>query len=245
MELSEFKELLLRSLKDDEISYRLSGLIRNGGDDAVATNEQKRQYQKQIEGLRLQNTKLEEENKYLGAKLEDVTNQLNQKIEDNKQYIVNEANNAKYLKELDEYRSMFGDLYKVIIMYNRLSEANKKSLKGLFKSNDPVVFLASGMSQGGIESLWEYAKMLIMKRDYGDIEELSGIIYFFIDVMNNVRNVPLNKLLDTKKGDVFDIEMHIRTSDSRPAGKIVRVLLQGFRNAGNNGIIKKSVVEVH
>lgn len=223
MELQEFKELLIKSLNDVEVVDKLENIKINRTDSNKIIVENLSKYTLQIHDLNQSNKLLSEEVKRLKI------------IESNMESVSN---------ELHRYKSLFNPMYKTIELYNRLTKRNKEALKGIFKNSDPAEFLISGVQQGNIESLWEYIKIQIMKQEYDDIDNLTYLFYYFIDLHNKTKSIPAYELLKTNTGDIFDVEMHIRTSSSKPSGKIKKIILQGFLNINTNIIIKKSVVEL-
>lgn len=223
MEMCEFKELLLKSLQDADYLHELENVC--GGNRAIIKSSD------------------EQMSKYI-SKIHDLTDKnilLNKKIEDLKK---EEYKFEKVNEELKGWRSLFGPMNNIIELYNGLTDKNKEALQGIFKDNKPDLFIVSGVQQGNIESLWEYAKIQIMKRQYKDINNMSGIIYYFIDLYNSTKASPVYELLRVNKGDMFDVELHIRTSESRPAGRIQKAVLLGFKNVCSGTVIKKSVVEL-
>lgn len=145
-------------------------------------------------------------------------------------------------QQLDHYSSIFGQFYDMYNLYLELSEMSKLSLRGIFKEESPDAFIAAGIQPENIDSLWEYTRMQIMNRKYEESERLGQLICYFIDLYNKIRTSPVYALQEIKNDDFFDVDCHIRTSDSKAAGKVKKIYLYGYTNVLTNTLIKKSVV---
>lgn len=147
-------------------------------------------------------------------------------------------------KQLSGFVNVFGRFYSMLEVYDNLSENHKNALKGIFKEDTPDSWIAAGVQPDNIDSLWEYTRMQIMNRKYKELEGLGSLVYYFLDLYNSTRSTPIFTLQEVSAGDMFDVDSHIRTSDSKAAGRISQVYLYGYVNVNTDTVIKRSVVMV-
>lgn len=165
---------------------------------------------------------------------------LNRKLQSKNDELTEQIHTANI--KINDFNNLFYKIYNVYEVYLKLSDVSKTELRGIFKEDSPDVWIAAGIQPDNIESLWEYTKMRIMKRQYDDLDGLLQFIYYFIELYNKTKTAPFYILQKVTIGDCFDVDLHIRTSESKAAGKIKQILLYGYINANTSAIIKKSVV---
>lgn len=232
MEYSEYKERLLLALNEPDISIKISEMMERSlesyrKEESERLKNELEECKSQLNTLILKNRKL----KQMIQKLETETEAKQQEIQ--KEYTL-----------WKEFQQVYDSMNQMYQMYQQLSLSGKSTLEGIFKRPEPDAWLAAGTQAENISTLWEYTKMQIMERRYGDVEKLSVLIYYFIDLYNKTKNEPIFKMQGVLEGDAFDVENHIRTSGSKAAGKINKVILYGYYNTKTNTILKKSVVEI-
>ncbi len=173
------------------------------------------------------NKELEEVNK----ELEEVKGELNK---------ANEANNA-LTDELNGFKSEQA----MFQVFMNLNTAVKDALKSIFKQDTYENFLACGTQLGNINALWNVIKCRVQNGQFDELEELSKILYYFIDVFNTIEDKPLLKVQDVSDKHNFDVEYFIKSEDSsKQMGAISKVYLKGYCNVVSGKIINKSIVKV-
>ena len=155
-----------------------------------------------------------------------------------------EKNREEYKSKYFQFKGIFQRQTKTFYLYQGLSEKSKEALSGIFKGNSFENFLACGVQPGNIDAVWEFARNIAISGNMVDLEILEKIIAYFVSLYNGTNDSDLLAFQPVKIGDVFDVDMHIRTPDSRAAGYISRIVLTGLTNAFTGEIIKKAVVEI-
>lgn len=195
------------------------------------------------------------ETEHLQSELEECKQQKNSEIMKNQKLsnslALLERQHTKLTEEFrhacsewERFESIYHSIRTAYEQYEKLSEVCKHALQGMFKNADPALFIAIGIQPDNICALWEYTKMQIMERNYTDIDKLSSLIFYFIEILNQTKSEPVYKIQPVSSGTFFDVESHIRTSTSKAAGKINKIYLYGYLNAKTNAIVKKSVIEI-
>ena len=193
---------------------------------------------KEIEPLKERLAELEEENKRLAP--------LAKKRDDFKQLL--DAANEK-LAELDKarliaegtanfYRDSYSELDEAYKTYLALDEATRYDLSGIFGAGETATgFFSGAVQEAHLAPFWDY----VSRRT--DNDKLSHLFDFCFDVVNlGFREAPYVRL-HVDSGDFFDNDTMRRTSQSMQRGKVVRVILQGYRYSGGN-VVKKTIVEL-
>lgn len=159
--------------------------------------------------------------------------------------------NEQLRKQRDEYKNGYSKFIKVFrkqtkyfYEYQRLSEKSKEALSGIFRQDSFENFLACGVQPDNIDALWEFTKNEAMQNNIDDVNILNEIIGYFVRLYNDTNETPVLELQQVNEGDMFDIDMHIRTPESKTAGNIQQVILGGLTNAYTGAVIKKAVVIV-
>lgn len=148
---------------------------------------------------------------------------------------------------LEDYKKNVTEITKqqnVYKIFCSLLPDTKQSLKGIFKEESFVNFIACGTQRGNIDSLFELMKNRVMQDKYVNLEELVEILRYFIFNYNKTSDNATLKIQEVVVGERFDTEKHIRTVKSRPSGVVKKVLVIGYVNALNDRILQKSIVKV-
>jgi len=210
--------------KDNEIEM-LKGLVEKL---KKCFREEEVKSEKLTKDIDIKNNKLRE--------LEELKNRLKFGIKDLK------SKNNKLSKKVDFYRNTFEKELNTYALYEGLNSSTKSSLKGIFKDDSLQGFLACGVQEKNISSLWEYVKDELREEKNSDIKNLKTIFYFFFDSYK--RAFPIYKVQNVAVGDEFDNEEHIKTNSGSVSGKVDEVVFVGWVNSKTNKIIKKSIVRV-
>lgn len=173
-------------------------------------------------------------------------------LEQEQQTVKQERQNAEYWKtqmeqwknEAEVQRLELMDIGRAAALYGELSQSSQHALENIFRSTKPELFIASGVQIDNLKQLWEFAKSEIMEGRMGETALLADLIGYFMNLYNLIHGRMIYVKIEAKAGMDFDVDWHIRTSGSRPAGKIDRVYLDGYVNVNNGSIFGKSVVQV-
>lgn len=212
----------LQPLSEEELTQSLAETVLSieNSDPSEDSSEKELQLQKELAAVREQLQSLKIERDSLIAKKEEYR--------------------SKYLP----LKSLFQKQMRVFHMYQNLSAHSLDALTGIFKGNSFEEFLACGVQPGNIDALWEFARSEILLSRTEDLTSLRELILYFIDLYNRTGDVPILGIQDVNPKDTFDVDLHIRTQDSKPAGKIQEIILPGLTNALTGAVIKKAVVRV-
>ena len=179
-----------------------------------------------------------------------------QKYAKEMEYLQGELDNANKLLELaeknrDEYKnryfqfkSIFQKQTHTFYQYQKLTDSSKEALQGIFKGESFEEFLACGVQPANIDALWEFSRNEALNENETDLEILGELIVYFVHLYNGTNDSPVLNFLSPNVGEAFDIDQHIRTRDSKPAGVISEILLTGLTNAYTGDVIKKAVVKI-
>lgn len=141
-------------------------------------------------------------------------------------------------KTAEYYRDNYNELDEAYKIYLTLDDSTRFDLKGIFGAGDTVTgFFSGAVQESHLASFWDYVSR------HTDAENLIRLFDFCFDAVNRgFREAPYVRLT-VNAGDYFDSDEMRRTSQSSQMGKVVRVILQGYRYSDGN-VIKKSVVEL-
>lgn len=174
-------------------------------------------YKKSVEEKEVALTNLFEENSKMNMKLDELNNQL--KIL------------SKY-KEIENIYSSFCSLNKQITC----------ALANTISTKDVNAFIVSGSQIENIKTLWEFIKHQLDNISSNEIRILKDTFEYFFNAYNRYKKI--YSMLEVKTGEEFDSDYHSKGSNSKSAGIISEVLLQGFKNDITGVIETKSVVRV-
>ena len=233
------KEELLELLKDEEIQKAVLAIRKSKIKKEKKLEYSIKEKDNEIEMLKglvenLTKTMNIKENKL--RELEELKDRLKIGIKDVK------SKNNKLSKKVDFYRTTFEKELTTYALYEGLSSSTKASLKGIFKDDSLKGFLACGVQENNISSLWDYVKDELREEKNSDIKSLKTIFYFFFDSYQ--RAFPIYRVQKVALGDEFDNEEHIKTNSSSVIGKVDEVVFVGWVNSKTKKIVKKSIVRV-
>ena len=155
-----------------------------------------------------------------------------------------EKNRDEYKSKYFQFKGIFQKQTHTFYQYQNLTESSKESLHGIFKGESFEEFLACGVQPGNIDALWEFARNEALSGNQADMTILGELILYFVHLYNGTNDSPVLSFLSPKVGEAFDTDQHIRTRDSKPAGVISEILLNGLTNAYTGEVIKKAVVKI-
>lgn len=150
----------------------------------------------------------------------------------------------EYKGKYFQFKGIFQRQTKTFYQYQSLSKSSREALSGIFKGTSFEEFLACGVQPGNIDALWEFARTEALKENMADVAILEEIITYFVHLYNGTNDSPILGIQEVSVGDTFDMDLHIRTQKSKPAGTVRKVLLTGLTNAFTGEIIKKAIVEI-
>lgn len=142
-----------------------------------------------------------------------------------------EGYKTKFDVDLDKYE-----------LYRTLTDETKISLKGIFKDDTFEGFIACGVQDKNINSLWDYIKNELIENSNQDNESLVKIFDFFF--MKYIIAYPMFEVQNIEIGEDFNTDFHIKDSQSSASGTIKKVLLKGWINTKTNSVIRKSVIRI-
>ncbi len=136
------------------------------------------------------------------------------------------------------YHDNYGELDEAYDNYLALDEATRYDLSGIFGAGDSVTgFFSGAVQETHLAPFWDY----VSRRT--DNDNLSQLFDFCFDMVNlGFREAPYVRL-HVDSGDFFDNDTMRRTSQSMQRGKVIRVVLQGYRYSSGN-VVKKTIVEL-
>ena len=242
-QLSEKEESISElefKIKEMEEDMNLLKKISEGFKDLLKKTEKDKQ-------------ELEFKSDNLEKKVEEYTNENNELVQNNHnlkknrdnykdKLVMNENENKKLQSKLNGYENQFADMIEVHKKYLELSSRTKESLSGIFKDKSLMGFVACGIQESNIESLWDYIKDEIKEEKYEGVNELKDIFEYLFNLYQ--LSNPKYGWQEIEIGTNFDTEDHIRHSSGKVSGKIEEVMLKGYENKKNRRIIRKSLVKV-
>ena len=159
-----------------------------------------------------------------------------------------EKTRDEYKNKYFQFKGIFQKQTHTFYQYQNMTEQSKGALQGIFKGESFEEFLACGVQPANIDALWEFARNVALNETLNDnrddLEILGELILYFVHLYNGTNDSPVLSFLSPKVGEAFDTDQHIRTRDSRPAGVISEILLDGLANAYTGEVIKKAVVKI-
>lgn len=155
-----------------------------------------------------------------------------------------EENRNEYKAKYFQFKGIFQRQTQTFYEYQGLSAQSLEALSGIFKGSSFEEFLACGVQPANIDALWEFARNEALHGNRKDIPILEKIITYFVNLYNGTNDSDILGFEEVHTGDLFDVDFHIRTKESKAAGNITNVLLGGLINAFTGEVIKKAVVEI-
>jgi len=168
----------------------------------------------------------------------------NQNLEKNQAALQTEVEALQQTKqqlttELQPFSADISSLQK----FNQLGETTQTALQGIFKESSINGFIACGLQEKNLHSLWDYTKNRLMEQPDDETDILVTLFLFFFSRYRLA--YPQFQLQEVTEGERFDPEQHIRSSQSLPSGAISKVILSGWINNKTQKIIKTSLVEIN
>ncbi len=230
--LKKIKELLGVSEKS-EIEDKIIGKNKELKD----LIEKKKELELELESF---SKKMNKEKEKLTSEINQIKEELGNAKEDVKKSL---SKNTELSKTVDFYREKFEKDLKAYSIYTGLSDNTKDSLKGIFRDNSLEGFIACGIQEKNISSLWDYIKDEIREEKNSDIKNLKEMFYFLFEKYRLA--FPIFELQEISIGDNFVDDNHIRHSSSKEVnGAISEVVFRGWVNNKTNKAVKKSVVKM-
>ncbi len=155
-----------------------------------------------------------------------------------------ESNRDEYKNKYFQFKGIFQRQTHIFYLYQSLSESCRDALSGIFKGTSFEEFLACGVQPGNIDALWEFSRVHALAGNPEDVATLNQMIQYFVHLYNKTNESPILAFQTVSPGELFDVDLHIRTQESKASGKISNVILTGLANAYTGDIIKKAVVEI-
>lgn len=230
-------EFKIKEMEEDvnllkKLSEGFRGLLKNTEEDKQKLEIKSNHLEKEVDKYTNENNELKENNYSLKEKKDGYKHKLS----------INEDENRKLKEKLNGYEGQFADMIEVHKKYLNLSSRTKESLSGIFKDESLMGFVACGIQESNIESLWDYIKDEIKEEKYEGVNELKEIFEYLFNLYQ--LSNPKYGWQEIKIGTNFDTEDHIRHSSGKVSGKIEEIMLKGYENKKNKRIIKKSLVKV-
>ncbi len=265
------KDKLIKLLKDDEIQKVIIDIINNSSETtALASSNDgakiplptiEKDLNKEIEMLKglvekFKKCFADEENKNIDLldNLKDKDSELSNLISQ-KETLENDINKLENIKKemknsnkelnlkVEFYRNNFEDDLRAYEIYQTLNSSTKSSLDGIFKDSSLQGFIACGIQDKNISSLWDYIQNELRDNSNSDIANLIKIFDFLFS--RYIIAYPIFSIQNVNIDDKFDTDDYIRDNSSNAvSGNISQIVLRGWVNKKTNKIIKKSVVKV-
>ncbi|MDQ0156553.1 hypothetical protein [Robertmurraya andreesenii] len=242
-EFEAFLQSLKRALKEDEIIGQIRSIYAESEEkNSFVEKEWKQRIQElEAQNKALQNqiilerskTKQEQENcLQIQTKLNEISSQ----------YLILKGQVDHWQEKYTGIKALFGEQLKIYKLYQQLSPALKSSLSGIFRGQTIEQFLVCGVQKQNIELLWDAIKIRVVEGNDDELEELRAIFLYFFHAYNSTFDRPLYELQTVSENEKYDSELHMRTSKSRVAGYIDRVIFEGYVNTNSKKIERKSIV---
>jgi len=144
--------------------------------------------------------------------------------------------------ELQDYQHSFSELQAIYTLFTSLKPNTRSSIGGIFKDDSLQGFIAAGVQERNIDSLWEYIKHQIIEECNEDTATLIEMFNFLFCLY--AKAYPQMQQQAISIGESFDPSKHINTSHSAVSGAITAVVLDGWINTKTKKIIKQAVVRL-
>jgi len=239
------KDELVELLKDEDIRDIIKDIVKDN--NTRQDNNEIEKLKEEIEVLnrlveKWKNCFKKEENKNISllSKEKQLENEI--KECETKYKKVKEKNKILNSK-VDLYEDNFGDDLKAFDLYQSLNDNTKHSLEGIFRDKSIAGFMACGLQENNIHTLWDYIQNELRDNKNSDIKTL--IEMFDILFAKYLLAYNIFEYQNVNIGDRFDTDDHIRDNSSKlVSGDISQIVFRGWINSKNNKIIKKTIVKV-
>ena len=205
---NEIKKIYLEDSKDENIeaSENFITMVKElvveitEGDEIILSKGEKENMQKLLEIIR---NMFFRKDKMLIEKSKEISKrEIENKTLHNEVEILKKENNLSLQKELDFNIKQFENQIKVYTLYKELSPRAIKSLENIFKGDSIDTFIACGIQEDNINSLWYYIKNEIIEEKIEDINNLKIIFEYFFNLYIIPNDYCISQ--DVKIGDNFD-----------------------------------------
>lgn len=268
-----FKKDFLNALEDEKVLRKIKSILSiNTNNEEVEKykrkykeykkkydelNEKSQNIEKQVKDIIKKNTvkvlSLEEENNNLCKNLEkikieqkNVIDDLNEKnneikvLRKNIESIEDEKNTIK--KDVENFRRSYADIEKYYGLYLKLSDKLKSELKNILNCENAQLFIAWGTQWANITALFETISYNFNNYSKDDLDKIIAVFDYFFDLYKNVNNA--YERLETKIGEKYDYEYHVKIGESSSSETIKEVVLLGYKRISDGKIMQKSFVRV-
>lgn len=230
-----FKDTLLEHMDDKDVQEKLFSILD-------ARSENKKADLQEINKLKSEIERLQEENSQYKQKIRSLESNLNYYKTESEKVIISLRNEkARLCDELTAEKSkpvLDGNVSEAYSAYLELSPKIREQFSSMLGGENPVDFVLKGTKY-----VLELHERICMDWNRFDIETLKNLNIIFDCLFDKfcVVNSGYRRMY-AEKGEVFDMDRHSRTSDSRPSGIVQEVILCGYES--NNGRNAKSLVKV-
>ena len=192
--------------------------------------QEKIKFEKNIEELNKEKTKLNEDINTLSGKYKELEKSNNELIKDkNEKKVKIEKLMIEYEKVKQERDSM-GDLLVARKLYDSYLEMDievKSKFKNILLQKDFESFLSSGYSTSTMDNIWDIVKVEYKNIPSENLEKLREIFKFFIMQMNKKFKDPNFALIEVTLEEEFDpVTQFDLSQNSR--GKIAEFIFYGY-----------------
>ena len=199
--------------------------IRSIVKEEIACLEEGNKEAEQINELMLTNAKLNEE--------------INKSREENA-LIKRELENLKM--EQTALIEKYGEISKVIELYESLSETTKSQLSNMFVDKSTEGILATFAQWSCISGLWNYLQNKVIENDMEDMEPLKVLFEYGFRVYNKCFPEPVYKLVVPELGEEYNRETSVILGTA-VCGNVKEVCLVGYKHI-YSGKVNKALIRV-
>lgn len=182
-------------------------------------------------------SQLKEENQRLTQRVKEKGDDLSSK---EREFLDLSRKHREAISKLTAIQEEFAIFYR----FQSLSPRTREELQEYFKGDTLTSFLACGVQRECFENLWMFVKQRIMDGNTEELEILTELVYYFLDLFNSTYNSPVFELQTVNQNESFDALKHTRTADGSVSGRIETVLLRGYSNVNTGRRIRSSIVKV-
>ncbi|MBR1580296.1 MAG: hypothetical protein IJ668_07345 [Selenomonadaceae bacterium] len=195
-----------------ELRGRLKGMLSK-------IDQRSKKLMSEIEGLRAENRRLEQEKSSLQGTLKRVREQSAQRFERG---------------------------WELFQRYQEVGAHARQILQtGVFAHEDDFTsFICGGAQPKSLATLWDVTNECMRSGRREDAEILWDIFEYCVELVNSTKEKDIYAILQVDEGDQFDSDFQTEGPRSRAQGKVIEVYLRGYRNNYNGDVIRKSVVRV-
>ena len=249
--MDDIKHQLIELLNNDkEIKTILSQLVQNSPKKTKLEKnsdlkKELKQMKKMWQDIKERLGFSEQENKVLTQTVEELTISHSHleitHLEDNKNHQILTSQLKRVEKEVEYYHQLFKQDIAAYQLFEGLSTQTHQSIDGIFSDRSITGFIACGIQERNITSLWDYIKNEIMENNHSDIPALKEIFSFLFS--RYALAYPIYTLQPVELDEAFDAQKHIKHShSSNVSGNIQDVVFKGWINTKTNKVMKQSLV---